>query len=65
MIETVQREGSFSLDEAEVQPVGPGAPIAYAMPEQVAEAIARLEAHNLQPDEELAGAGRLTTLPST
>ncbi|GGV19341.1 BRO-N domain-containing protein [Streptomyces griseoflavus] len=58
VIETVQREGSYSLDEAEVQPVEPGAPIAYAMPEQVAEAIVRLEAHNLQLDEELAGGQR-------
>ncbi|MFF0116857.1 BRO-N domain-containing protein [Streptomyces prasinus] len=58
VIETVQREGSYSLDEAEVQPAEPGAPIAYAMPEQVAEAIVRLEAHNLQLDEELAGGQR-------
>ncbi|MFB7089923.1 Bro-N domain-containing protein [Streptomyces sp. NPDC056296] len=54
VIETVQREGSYSLDEAEVQPATPGAPIAYAMPDQVAEAIVRLEAHNLKLDEELA-----------
>jgi prophage antirepressor-like protein len=54
VIETVQREGSYSLDEAEVQPAAPGAPIAYAMPDQVAEAIVRLEAHNLRLDEELA-----------
>ncbi|MFI1754903.1 Bro-N domain-containing protein [Streptomyces sp. NPDC020571] len=54
VIETVQREGSYSLDEAEVQPAEPGAPIAYAMPDQVAEAIVRLEAHNLKLDEELA-----------
>ncbi|MEV2210750.1 Bro-N domain-containing protein [Streptomyces sp. NPDC050997] len=58
VIETVQREGSYTLDEAEVQPADQGAPIAYAMPEQVAEAIVRLEAHNLQIDEELAGAQR-------
>ena len=58
VIETVQREGSYALDEAEVQPADQGAPIAYAMPEQVAEAIVRLEAHNLQVDEELAGAQR-------
>ncbi|MFD7700750.1 Bro-N domain-containing protein [Streptomyces caelestis] len=58
VIETVQREGSYSLDEAEVQPSAPGAPIAYAMPEQVAEAIVRLEAHNLQLDEELANGQR-------
>ncbi|MFI8947668.1 Bro-N domain-containing protein [Streptomyces sp. NPDC053750] len=58
VIETVQREGSYSLDEAEVQPAGPGAPIAYAMPEQVAEAIVRLEAHNLHLDEKLADGQR-------
>ncbi|POX56805.1 DNA-binding protein [Streptomyces sp. Ru71] len=58
VIETVQREGSYTLEEAEVQPTEPGAPIAYAMPEQVAEAIVRLEAHNLQVDEELASAQR-------
>ncbi|MGJ5754584.1 BRO family protein [Streptomyces puniciscabiei] len=58
VIETVQREGSYTLEEAEVQPLEPGAPIAYAMPEQVAEAIVRLEAHNLQLDEELANGQR-------
>ncbi|MFE9604269.1 Bro-N domain-containing protein [Streptomyces hokutonensis] len=58
VIETVQREGSYTLEEAEVQPADPGAPIAYAMPEQVAEAIVRLEAHNLQMDGELAVAQR-------
>ncbi|GGV69304.1 DNA-binding protein [Streptomyces griseoloalbus] len=58
VIETVQREGHYTLAEAEVQPAGPGAPIAYAMPEQVAEAIVRLEAHNLQLDEELANGQR-------
>ncbi|MFD8370445.1 BRO family protein [Streptomyces sp. NPDC059688] len=58
VIETVQREGSYTLQEAEVQPTEPGAPIAYAMPEQVAEAIVRLESHNLQVDEELAVAQR-------
>ncbi|MEU8971423.1 Bro-N domain-containing protein [Streptomyces monashensis] len=58
VIETVQREGSYTLEEAEVQPADPCAPIAYAMPEQVAEAIVRLEAHNLQVDEEIAIAQR-------
>ncbi|MET9777716.1 Bro-N domain-containing protein [Streptomyces sp. NPDC006367] len=58
VIETVQRDGSYTLDEAEVQPSVPGAPVAYAMPEQVAEAIVRLEAHNLQLDEELADGQR-------
>lgn len=54
VIETIQREGSYTLEEAEVQPAGPGAPIAYAMPEQIAEAIVRLEERNLQADEQLA-----------
>lgn len=54
VIETVQREGSYRLEEAEVQPAEPGAPIAYAMPEQVAEAIVRLEERNLQADEQHA-----------
>jgi prophage antirepressor-like protein len=54
VIETIQREGSYTLREAEVQPADPGAPIAYAMPEQVAEAIVRLEERNLQADEQFA-----------
>lgn len=58
VIETVQREGSYTLEEAEVQPAAPGSPIAYAMPEQVADAIVRLESHNLQVDEEIANAQR-------
>ncbi|MEV6762448.1 BRO family protein [Streptomyces sp. NPDC051105] len=58
VIATVQREGSYTLEEAEVQPTEPGAPVAYAMPEQVAEAIVRLEAHNLQLDQQLADGQR-------
>ncbi|MEU0675254.1 Bro-N domain-containing protein [Streptomyces sp. NPDC006172] len=58
VIETVQREGSYTLEEAEVQPAVPGAPTAYVMPGQVVEAIVRLEAHNLQVDEDLAAAQR-------
>ncbi|MFK4099461.1 Bro-N domain-containing protein [Streptomyces sp. NPDC019531] len=54
VIETVQREGSYTLEEAEVQPSQPGAPIAYALPEQIAEAIVRLEERNLHADEQLA-----------
>ncbi|WP_435798016.1 hypothetical protein [Streptomyces bauhiniae] len=30
VIETVQREGFYALEEAEVQPAAPGAPVAYA-----------------------------------
>ncbi|MGJ5897625.1 BRO-N domain-containing protein [Streptomyces niveiscabiei] len=56
VIATVQQEGSYSLQKAEVQPADPGAPVVYAMPAQVADAIVRLEAHNLRIDEELATA---------
>ncbi|WP_405870977.1 BRO family protein [Streptomyces sp. NBC_00005] len=56
VIETIQREGTYTLEEAEVQPADPGAPVAYAMPEQVAEAIVRLEERNLQADEQFAAA---------
>ncbi|MFF4505535.1 Bro-N domain-containing protein [Streptomyces sp. NPDC001401] len=56
VIATVQREGSYTLEEAEVQPADPGTPIAYAMPEQVAEAIVRLEERNLEADERFATA---------
>ncbi|MER6220294.1 BRO-N domain-containing protein [Streptomyces sp. 900105755] len=58
VIETVQRDGSYRLEEAEVQPTEPGAPVAYAMPEQVADAIVRLEAHNLQLDEQFVSGQR-------
>jgi prophage antirepressor-like protein len=54
VIEAVQRQGSYMLDEAEVQPADPGAPIAYAMPEHIADAIVRLEERDLQADEQLA-----------
>lgn len=53
VVVTVQRDGSYSLDKAEVQPTGPGAPTAYAMPGDVADAIVRLEEHNLRLDEAL------------
>ncbi|GAV42137.1 Bro-N domain-containing protein [Streptomyces acidiscabies] len=56
VIATVQQEGSYSLQKAEVQPTAPGAPVVYAMPAQVADAIVRLEEHNLRIDEELATA---------
>jgi prophage antirepressor-like protein len=52
VIVTIQREGSYALDKAEVQPKEPTAPTAYAMPSQVADAIVRLEEHNLRLDEE-------------
>ncbi|RCG17066.1 hypothetical protein DQ392_18605 [Streptomyces reniochalinae] len=48
----VQREGFYTLEKAEVQPREPDAPTAYAMPAEVADAIVRLEEHNLRMDEE-------------
>ncbi|MEW2514967.1 Bro-N domain-containing protein [Streptomyces sp. NPDC046870] len=53
VIETVQRDGSYSLDPAPVQPAPDGA-TAYLMPRQVADAIVRLEERNIRADEELA-----------
>ncbi|MFF8905932.1 BRO-N domain-containing protein [Streptomyces olivaceoviridis] len=53
VIETVQRDGSYSLDPAPVQPA-PDGTTAYLMPQQVADAIVRLEERNVRADEELA-----------
>ncbi|MGP3967916.1 BRO-N domain-containing protein [Streptomyces sp. 6N223] len=58
VITTLQRDGSYSLNKAEVQPTNPEAPPAYAMPQQVADAIVRLEERNLRTDEEFALAQR-------
>jgi prophage antirepressor-like protein len=58
IVVTVQRDGSYSLEKAEVQPVNPEAPTSYAMPQQVADAIVRLEERNLRIDEELAATQR-------
>jgi prophage antirepressor-like protein len=58
VVVTVQREGSYSLEKAEVQPASPGAPTNYAMPQHVADAIVRLEERNLRSDEEWAAARR-------
>ncbi|WP_341829898.1 Bro-N domain-containing protein [Streptomyces hainanensis] len=54
VVVTVQREGSYSLRKAEVQPAEPGAPVVYAMPQQVADVIVRLEEQNLRIDQRLA-----------
>ncbi|WP_282701126.1 BRO family protein [Streptomyces sp. CC219B] len=56
VIEAVQQYGSYRLAEAEVQPSAPGGPVAYAMPEQIADAIVRLEERNLRADEQFAEA---------
>ncbi|MEU6088720.1 Bro-N domain-containing protein [Streptomyces sp. NPDC047085] len=53
VIETLQRDGSYSLDPAPVQPAPTGG-TAYLMPQQVADAIVRLEERNIQADEGLA-----------
>ncbi|WP_326598007.1 BRO-N domain-containing protein [Streptomyces sp. NBC_01803] len=54
VIVTVQRDGSYVLDKAEVQPASPRASAAYAMPKEVADAIVRLERHTADSDEKLA-----------
>ncbi|MDT0320169.1 Bro-N domain-containing protein [Streptomyces sp. DSM 44918] len=51
VVVTVQREGSYSLEKAEAQPV-----TAYAMPQQVADVIVRLEELNVRSDRRLAEA---------
>ncbi|MFF4491292.1 Bro-N domain-containing protein [Streptomyces sp. NPDC001544] len=53
VIATIQRDGSYSLDPAPVQPA-PSGGTAYLMPEQVADAIVRLEERNIRADEALA-----------
>ncbi|KQX62317.1 Bro-N domain-containing protein [Streptomyces sp. Root1310] len=60
VIQTVQQQGSYSLEPAPGRPA-PGRPApaggtAYVMPEQVVEAIVRLEERNLWADELLASA---------
>ncbi|MFD8911819.1 Bro-N domain-containing protein [Streptomyces sp. NPDC059575] len=50
VIATIQRDGSYSLDPAPVQPA-PGEGTAYLMPDEVAEAIVRLEERNIRADE--------------
>ncbi|MFE0688100.1 Bro-N domain-containing protein [Streptomyces xiamenensis] len=58
VIVTIQREGSYSLPAAELQPATPGAPVAYAVPPQVADAIVRLEERALRDDAALAALQR-------
>ncbi|WP_259454221.1 BRO-N domain-containing protein [Streptomyces ginkgonis] len=67
VVTSVQREGSYRLPTAEVQPAlpdapgtaaAPGTPVAYAMPPQIADAIVRLEERALRSDEALAALQR-------
>ncbi|MFD9433933.1 Bro-N domain-containing protein [Streptomyces sp. NPDC060002] len=53
VIATIQRDGSYSLEPAPVQPI-PAGGTAYVMPEQVVDALVRLEERNMQMDESLA-----------
>ncbi|WP_328838105.1 Bro-N domain-containing protein [Streptomyces europaeiscabiei] len=52
VIATIQRDGSYTLERAPVQPAPTGG-TAYAMPQQVADAIVRLEERNIRADEML------------
>ncbi|MFF4350570.1 Bro-N domain-containing protein [Streptomyces sp. NPDC001530] len=52
VIVTVQRDGSYSLEPAPIQPA-PSGGTAYVMPQQVADAIVRLEERNVRADEML------------
>ncbi|OQR60593.1 DNA-binding protein [Streptomyces maremycinicus] len=56
VIATIQRDGSYSLEPAAVQPAPVGG-TAYVMPEQVADAIVRLEQRAMRMEERLATAG--------
>jgi prophage antirepressor-like protein len=60
VIATIQRDGSYSLEPAPVQPAPTGT-AAYAMPQQVADAIVRLEVRNIQADEIMAAFQREQT----
>jgi hypothetical protein len=55
VIAAIQRDGSYSLEPAAVQPAPTGG-TAYVMPQEVADAIVRLETRNIQADEMLAAA---------
>ncbi|MEU6351244.1 Bro-N domain-containing protein [Streptomyces sp. NPDC047072] len=50
VIATIQRDGSYSLTPAPVQPAAPAAPTAYAVPQQLADALVRLEERDSRTD---------------
>ncbi|WP_086749929.1 BRO-N domain-containing protein [Streptomyces scabiei] len=52
VIATIQRDGSYTLERAPIQPAPTGG-TAYAMPQQVADAVVRLEERNIRADEML------------
>lgn len=53
VIETLQRDGSYTLEPSPAQTPATG-PAAYVMPQQVADAIVRLEQRNLEADERMS-----------
>ncbi|MFF3660021.1 BRO-N domain-containing protein [Streptomyces olivochromogenes] len=53
VVVTIQRDGCYELEPAPVQPA-PGGGVAYVVPQQVADAIVRLEERNIRADEEFA-----------
>ncbi|MPY61670.1 BRO-N domain-containing protein [Streptomyces spongiae] len=53
VIATIQRDGSYSLEPASVQPA-PTCGTAYVMPPQIADAIVRLEERSIRMGEQLA-----------
>ncbi|MEU5321226.1 Bro-N domain-containing protein [Streptomyces sp. NPDC021056] len=52
VIATIQRDGSYSLEPAPVQPAATGC-TAYAVPQQLADALVRLEERSIQTNEAL------------
>ncbi|GAX54247.1 BRO-N domain-containing protein [Streptomyces olivochromogenes] len=53
VVVTIQRDGCYELEQAPVQPASGGG-VAYVVPQQVADAIVRLEERNFRADEEFA-----------
>ncbi|MEU5887896.1 Bro-N domain-containing protein [Streptomyces sp. NPDC047461] len=52
VIATIQRDGSYSLEPAPAQPAATGC-TAYAVPQQLADALVRLEERSIQTNETL------------
>ncbi|MFD7347212.1 Bro-N domain-containing protein [Streptomyces pharetrae] len=61
VIATIQRDGSYSLEPASVQPA-PAGGVAYAMPQRVADALVRLEGRSTRMEELLAAQQERTGL---
>jgi prophage antirepressor-like protein len=61
VIATIQRDGSYSLEPSPAQTPATGTP-AYVIPQEVADAIVRLEVRNIQADEMMAAFQREQTV---